>query len=336
MSAVLISGFPGVGKSYLKNLYEELYNDIIILDSDSSNFSWSLPGVRNPDFTNNYIRHIKDNLETADVILISSHKVVREALAKENIEYTLVYPDISLKDEYINRYIQRGSPQTFIDKIIVDWETFVTECGNDEFPTKVKLNAGEYLNKVYLPESDMENVMIKYFYCAKCGKTYPAKIDNFTIHAQDSNVQYDLKFNYMCECGFNANEIDPVFINVIEKMNNTNMYIEECFCGDLKIFHRNENTIVENPFIRFSSNITMGVYTDILGKYPLPSGWDFYCEPDESNEDKNMITITHYGPYPSVLTHKRFNEIKQKYIEDIIRWIELILTDEDIMTIISK
>ena len=149
MSAVIISGFPGVGKSHLKRFYDKLYNDIIILDSDSSNFSWIQPGLRNPDFPYNYIQHIKDNLEKADVILISSHNVVRELLARENIPYTLVYPDISLKDEYIFRYIQRGSSKEFIDKIKNDWEGFVNDCENDPFPTKIKLESCQHLTDIY-------------------------------------------------------------------------------------------------------------------------------------------------------------------------------------------
>lgn len=56
------------------------------LDSDSSNFSWvkdengNNTKERNPEFPKNYIEHIKSNIGKVDVIFVSSHKVVREAL----------------------------------------------------------------------------------------------------------------------------------------------------------------------------------------------------------------------------------------------------------------
>ena len=54
----VISGFPGIGKSYLFNNGK----NILIIDSDSSNFSWLEPGVRNPEFPHNYMKHIKIRL----------------------------------------------------------------------------------------------------------------------------------------------------------------------------------------------------------------------------------------------------------------------------------
>ena len=53
----LISGFPGIGKTYYKQKSE-----LNVLDSDSSKFSWIEKDVRHPDFPQNYIDHIKKNL----------------------------------------------------------------------------------------------------------------------------------------------------------------------------------------------------------------------------------------------------------------------------------
>lgn len=85
--AIVISGFPGIGKSYMYNNMK----DLKILDSDSSKFSWvkdeegKNTKERNPDFPNNYIKHIKDNMDSSDIILVSSHKVVRDALKDNDI-----------------------------------------------------------------------------------------------------------------------------------------------------------------------------------------------------------------------------------------------------------
>ena len=70
---------------YLKN-----NSNKVILDSDSSTFD-------KKNFPENYITHIKNKISIVDIILVSSHKVVRDALVKNNINFTLVYPDRTLK-----------------------------------------------------------------------------------------------------------------------------------------------------------------------------------------------------------------------------------------------
>jgi hypothetical protein len=140
----IISGFPGVGKSYFYNHSTEK----IVLDSDSSNFSWLSKGLRHPNFPNNYIEYIKSNIGKADLILVSSHSVVRDALKENNLHYTLVYPDKSLKEEYLQRYIVRGSNESFIKMIDAKWDEFIDEIERETFPEKIKLNNNEYLKDV--------------------------------------------------------------------------------------------------------------------------------------------------------------------------------------------
>ena len=114
---MVIAAFPGTGKSYCVKNEAEKFDGV--LDSDSSNFSWKKDAngnnttERNPDFPNNYIEHIKENIGKVDVIFVSSHKEVREALEKENIKYTLVYPNVFQKEDYIKRYKNRGNSESF-------------------------------------------------------------------------------------------------------------------------------------------------------------------------------------------------------------------------------
>ena len=104
----VICGFPGVGNSYVVRHQNEL--GLKILDSDSSKFY-------EKEFPQKYIEHIKSVLSKGevDIILVSSHKVVRDALKENDIDFFLVYPDILCKAEYIERYQERGSPESFID-----------------------------------------------------------------------------------------------------------------------------------------------------------------------------------------------------------------------------
>lgn len=97
----VISGFPGAGKSYFAT---HCGSNLVVQDSDSSQFSWIRPGERHPDFPQNYIQHIKDLLGTADIIFVSSHKEVRAALVEAGVPFMLVYPKRNAKAEFLARY----------------------------------------------------------------------------------------------------------------------------------------------------------------------------------------------------------------------------------------
>jgi hypothetical protein len=137
----VISGFPGIGKSHFKN---EVGGKV--LDSDSSLFSWESEGVRHPDFPNNYIKHIQENIGKADIILVSSHDNVRKALVDAGIEFTLVYPSRHLKEEYMYRYIMRQSPEGFITLMHNKWDDFMDELDLQLNCDKIILSEGKYLS----------------------------------------------------------------------------------------------------------------------------------------------------------------------------------------------
>lgn len=124
---VVISAYPCCGKSYAYEHYKDKYS---MLDSDSSKFSWktekvALPDmqdgckweerkVRNPEFPDNYIAHIKENIGKVDIIFVSSHIQVRKALEEARIRYCTVYPKENMLNEWVGRMYRRGSDEKFI------------------------------------------------------------------------------------------------------------------------------------------------------------------------------------------------------------------------------
>jgi hypothetical protein len=102
----------------------------------------------NQIFLENYIEHIKSNLGKADIIMVSSHKEVRDALVENEIEFTLVYPDPNIKEEYIQRYIDRGSPESFVNLLTNNWETWIDELSEQVGCEKITLNKGQYISDV--------------------------------------------------------------------------------------------------------------------------------------------------------------------------------------------
>lgn len=133
---LIVSAFPGTGKSHLFN-----NTKLNILDSDSSKFDKS-------KFPENYIAHIKENIGKVDVILVSSHEEVRNALVKNKIKFLLVYPNKSLKSEYVDRYKERGSNEKFIEKISDNWNNWIDELENQTSCEKIVLNSNEFITDV--------------------------------------------------------------------------------------------------------------------------------------------------------------------------------------------
>lgn len=166
--AKVISAFPACGKStYYKewsqyspenvwrrrNNGEQVFGNgglpcgDKIIDSDSSLFSWvydengKKTDKRNPDFPQNYIKHIKEHLKTEDVIFVSSHKVVRDALKENNIPYVLIYPEKKMKSEWMKRFKERGNTDAFIKFQDENWDSFIEDMQSEDYPQKIELKS---------------------------------------------------------------------------------------------------------------------------------------------------------------------------------------------------
>lgn len=147
----VISAFPACGKTFAC----EYFKNKVILDSDSSQFSWVYTDnnekIRNPDFPDNYISHIKYNIGTADYILVSSHQNVREALKAANIKFMLVYPNKKLLHEWVGRCYLRKNNGFSIDLLVEKWDEWIAQCKEESEENGIfsyELSSGEYLSDV--------------------------------------------------------------------------------------------------------------------------------------------------------------------------------------------
>lgn len=146
MRKLVISGFPGVGKSWLF----ENPNGLVIVDSDSSNFSWenAAEKIRHPEWPNNYIQHILEQRDKMDIIFVSTHKEVRDAMVAAKIPFILVYPGPDMKEEYIQRYVDRGNAPGFVRLLEQNYEAWIAELQIQDNCTHVVLDPGQYLADV--------------------------------------------------------------------------------------------------------------------------------------------------------------------------------------------
>jgi len=160
MDTKIYSVFPACGKTWMYKQQEN--HNLKILDSDSSEFSWVYIDdgnngwwkERNPEFPNNYIKHIKKNIGKYDYIFVSSHASVREALDKEGIEFTIVYPNIGCKAEWVGRCFirdQKGESGCGAEAMYNNWEQWVSECvETGKTHKEIVLKPREYLSDHFL------------------------------------------------------------------------------------------------------------------------------------------------------------------------------------------
>lgn len=140
------SVFPLCGKTYCTNKV-----GIDAVDSDSSQFSWVEEDgkkVRNPDFPRNYIEHIKDAINKHEYVFVSSHQEVRDALEKEGIPFTLVYPHRRCLSKWIDRYANRDFNGFPLQVLVNNWEKWHDELDAQNCDKRIILNDDDYLSDI--------------------------------------------------------------------------------------------------------------------------------------------------------------------------------------------
>lgn len=152
-NTVVISAFPATGKTYAYENFQS--DDLVIADSDSSQFSWVKDAegkntpVRNPDFPKNYIDHIRSLIGKVDIIFVSSHEQVREALVNEDINFITIYPDIKERNAWVGRMYLRGNDDAFIKFIYNSWDDMMIESVYGKFMGEdtIRLKGNQYITK---------------------------------------------------------------------------------------------------------------------------------------------------------------------------------------------
>lgn len=144
----IVSAFPGTGKSYF-SITSDSQISTIDLDSGPYTLGYGKDGKpRNPDFPVNYMNAIKENLGKSDVLFVGCQPEVVRILRDINAPFVLVYPERTLKKEYIERFTKRKNTKSFVDLLSKNWDVFFdflesqTEC---EF---IVLKSGQHISDI--------------------------------------------------------------------------------------------------------------------------------------------------------------------------------------------
>ena len=114
---MIICGYAGIGKSYLAHNYP----GVIDLESTPFEKDWD-----------RYVKCAIHYHEQGYLVLLSCHKEVRERICAtfSGVPYGLritVVPNISDKELYKKRYIERGNTPDFIKTQMENWEKWLSE-----------------------------------------------------------------------------------------------------------------------------------------------------------------------------------------------------------------
>jgi hypothetical protein len=95
-----------------------------------------------------YIQDVKKNFGVVDYIFIATEPQGLKLLHDAGFEITLVYPKNELRNEYLDRYIERDSPYDFIGVFMKYWTPWINELKEQTYCKHIVLNAGQYLQDV--------------------------------------------------------------------------------------------------------------------------------------------------------------------------------------------
>lgn len=154
---MIYSVFAGAGKTSLAKKYPEK-----IVDAESSYFQWldndktktetnkGQLAQKNPLWPQNYIEYIIEQSQSKNV-LIAAQPIVLDILDKKQIEYVTVSPSANQKQEYINRYIERGNQESFINLMSNNFELFINSMSSRNNKQHIELKKDEFLSTIFKP-----------------------------------------------------------------------------------------------------------------------------------------------------------------------------------------
>lgn len=128
----IICAFAGLGKTYLSQKYSnvidfDLQKFKYICNENITNFE-KYKGLNNKiinkEWPQNYMKKLKEIMSKDKIILVPADEEVRQLLVLENISFVFVLPSLDSKDNLVERYIERGNSEDFIQRAIlnlIDW-----------------------------------------------------------------------------------------------------------------------------------------------------------------------------------------------------------------------
>jgi hypothetical protein len=132
-NTIIYSAFCGTGKSYIcKN------TNINCIEIEYHNY-------KNNNLDKEYIDEINKCFGFYDFIFISTDPQGLKLLYNVGFDIILVYPKNELRNDYLDRYIERDSPYDFIGVYMKYWNSWIDELKEQKYCKHIILEKNQYL-----------------------------------------------------------------------------------------------------------------------------------------------------------------------------------------------
>jgi len=160
---MIIAAHAGTGKSTLAAMYPDRMVDFVAmpykyyldeLEEPAQGDAEAGKNKANPnlnmriEWPYNYVEAIKEALAGEKTLLIPAAFDVLRLLRKDNIPYTLCYPQRDAKEVYRKRYLDRGNTEDFLEIFIGGWERFLDYLEQDTYGQHIVMQPHEFLSDV--------------------------------------------------------------------------------------------------------------------------------------------------------------------------------------------
>ena len=157
---MIIAGFASVGKSTFCEKYKDKAVDFICMPYKYKNFEELAKNLQEGEsikahdnlelvlgWQNDYFEAIKEyeKKHSDTYIFIPTESIVLKWLYEEGIPYIMIYPEDDLREEYKNRYVNRGDSERFIEIFVDGWDSWMKllrQCPGDN---RIILKSGEFV-----------------------------------------------------------------------------------------------------------------------------------------------------------------------------------------------
>lgn len=109
---IIISSFPGCGKTYLENTNRGKVK-ILVADSFAPN---------GDNIVKEYADFVMEHVGEYDIVFISSEEDILEEFNERNIDYDLFYPSKERRKEFLENYVRKRVKSTDIMKLDRDFD----------------------------------------------------------------------------------------------------------------------------------------------------------------------------------------------------------------------
>lgn len=162
-NGIIIAGFATCGKSILGKKYSN------VIDLESSNYKHNNTNIKNipiearkgikreinKEWPDNYYKAISEAVQKYDVVLVQLKPEHFDYFDKNDIKYSIAYPNIDNWEDVKRKCINRGNNENFIRKLKEVFIPFYEDSLKRNYENFYIINANETLESVLI-ENNIE------------------------------------------------------------------------------------------------------------------------------------------------------------------------------------